>query len=101
MPNLTNSVYKLNNNVSETEKSGITTTYKTGRACCQVITWLRNPCLVRDSRYIENEGSQDMFTREACEQSRHVGSEHVSIQDMLVREHLSTQGTVALEHVST
>ena len=42
-----------------------------------------------------------MFTGEACEQSRHVGSEHVSIQDMLVREHLSTQGTVALEHVST
>ena len=90
LPNLTNSVYKLNNNVSETEKSGITTTYKTGRACCQVITWLRNPCLVRDSRYIENESSQDMFTGEACEQFK--------ARWQWARKHPRHVGTWALKH---
>ena len=36
--NLTNSVYNFNNNGSETEKSGIKTTYWEGKACWQVIT---------------------------------------------------------------
>ena len=107
LPNLTNSVYKLNNNVRETEKSGVTTTYKTGRACCQVITWLRNPCLVRDSRYIEHESSQDMFTCEACEQSRHVDTwarkhpRHVGTWAFKNARYCSTWARKHIRHVGT
>ena len=36
---LTNSVYKFNNNNSETEKGGIKTTYWGGKECWHVSTW--------------------------------------------------------------
>ena len=55
--NLTNSVYNVNNNGSETEKSGIKTTYWGGQACWQVITWSRKSCEERNSKHVTSQAT--------------------------------------------
>ena len=51
--NYTNSVYNLNNNGSEIEKSALKTTYYGGKACWQVIRWSPKPYEARDSRHVD------------------------------------------------
>ena len=68
--NLTNSVSNFNNNGSETEESGIKSTYRGGKAC-----WSRG-----HGSQMRQE-TQGMLT---CA--------HVSSQDTLTCEYISTQG---------
>lgn len=50
--NLTSSVYNINNNDSETEKSGTKTTYEANNAYWQVIEWSHKPREARNSIHI-------------------------------------------------
>ena len=101
--NLTNSVSNFNNIGSETEKSGIKSTYRGGKACWQVIMWSWKPNEARNSRHV------DMCT---CELTRHVDTwvhqhtrhvwhvRHINTPGMLTREHKSMQRKLAHEKVS-
>ena len=74
---LTNSVYNIRNNASDTKNSGIKTS-----------TSAR-----------ERVWTQGTSAREYVSALGTLAREHVSTQGTLVREHVSTQGTLAREHV--
>ena len=102
--NLTQSVYNVANNGSETEKRSIRTINWGDKVCWQVITWSDKPHKARYSRHVDVwawELTIHLDTR-AFKYARHAytwAEEHENHVGTLGREHVKYVGTWAPKHV--